>query len=285
MKKIVVTPAGRKKYLEILSKYLIKYKNEFDEWHLWCNTIVPEDVDYIRELSKDHDFIKIIEMPDMSSKTDLHYWPDGNMIHAFTIPYFIQVDSTDEDSVYLRLDDDILFIRENSIKNIFEYRINNDSNCLVYGNIINNSAISNLHQTIGVLPKTLGSVEFNAYDPISLYSGPFSELSHRTFFEKLETNSLDEYFFDPYVFKDYVLVSIQVISWLGKDYKKFDGIIPAGFHEENYQSQSRPEIENRKNVVYGDGLFCHYSAAVNRGYVDTTDILSVYKKISEEYLK
>jgi len=37
MKRILVTPAGRKKYLEILFNHLKNLKNEFDEWILRVN--------------------------------------------------------------------------------------------------------------------------------------------------------------------------------------------------------------------------------------------------------
>ncbi len=33
---IVVTPAGRKRYLDIMSKYIFK-NNSIDEWDLWDN--------------------------------------------------------------------------------------------------------------------------------------------------------------------------------------------------------------------------------------------------------
>ena len=39
MKRIIVTPAGRKRYLAILIKYLVKQKHSFDSWQIWCNTI------------------------------------------------------------------------------------------------------------------------------------------------------------------------------------------------------------------------------------------------------
>jgi len=35
---IVVTPAGRRRYLEKLVKCLELQKDDFDEWHLWENT-------------------------------------------------------------------------------------------------------------------------------------------------------------------------------------------------------------------------------------------------------
>lgn len=31
---ILITPAGRRDYLQILVKHLIKQKEDFDEWHL-----------------------------------------------------------------------------------------------------------------------------------------------------------------------------------------------------------------------------------------------------------
>ena len=61
MKIIVVTPAGRKRYLKILLKNLQKQKNDFDEWHLWENTRNKEDEIYIKELEKKYDWIKCIK--------------------------------------------------------------------------------------------------------------------------------------------------------------------------------------------------------------------------------
>ena len=63
MRKVVVTPAGRKKYLEILSKYLSAYKNEFDRWDIWLNTTDYDDIQYIMNLSSQYDFVKIIPNP------------------------------------------------------------------------------------------------------------------------------------------------------------------------------------------------------------------------------
>ena len=288
MKRIIVTPAGRKKFLEISSKYLIHYQNEFDEWHLWCNTDILEDLEYINKLSEENSFIKIVPFPSneeiyRTCNCD-HLWRDGGQIvYACTIPYFIAVDTTDENAVYLRLDDDILFIKRDSIKNIFEYRESNTTNFLVYGNIVNNSAISNIHQRIGVLSKEHGEVAFDCMDKLGLYSGPFAEFSHINFFEKYNSGLLNEYNFDLYELQDYTRVCIQAISWRGEDYKKFEGMIPKGVHEEEYQSVLRPEVERKKNVVFGDSLFCHYAAEVQTKYINNTPILSYYKELSEKY--
>ncbi len=293
MKKIIVTPAGRKAYLSILSKYLCYFKNldEFDEWHLWCNTDKREDVNFINELAQKHNFIKVIPLgefiltlPDGKLSNGV-VWLKGQPYYACTIPYFIKNDCTDENSVYLRLDDDIVFIKKGSVKNIFQYRMKNKKNFLVYGNIVNNPVMSYIHQQINALPKTMGKVGFNSRDALGLYNGEFAAFVHNNFFKRYEHNQLKKYFFKTFKLKDYTHMSIQVISWFGKRFAKFGGIIPEGIHEEDYVAEIRPKIEGSPNIVFGDSLFCHYSAEVHRKYVDTTNILKRYEKISNEYLQ
>jgi hypothetical protein len=281
MKRILVTPAGRERFLSILVKYvnLAKENNELDEWHLWCNTEVQSDIDYIQNLNNEYDFIKIVSL------LEKPIYSDNEMVYAVTIPYFYSIDSTDEGSVYIRMDDDITFIKNGSIGKLFSYRINNTENFLVFGNVINNVAIANIHQNIGVLPLTLGKVDFDYYNHLALYNTNFVEFTHNNFFEKYNLKLLDQYCFEPFVVENFVPIAVQVISWRGEDYKKFGGVIPTGNHEEVYQSSTRPKEENRKTVVYGDGLFCHYTAKTTRKYIDTTDIYDKYKDLSNKYLK
>lgn len=290
-KKIIVTPAGRKRFLSILYKYLVYYHNlnEFDEWHLWCNTDIKEDVDFIYELQSKYDFIKVIPFPNQEeiSRTcncNNIIRDGGNVVYACTIPYFIAVDSSDENTIYLRLDDDIVFIKKDSIKNIFQYRQENKDSFLVFGNIINNGAISHVHQNIGVLSKQFGEVSFDAFDYLGLRDGNFAIYSHNNFFEKYENNQLDQYKFESYILDGYNYISIQSICWLGSDYKKFNGQIPIGVHDEEYQTKIRPQIENRTNAILGDSLFCHYATESHRVYVDHTNILSKYYELAEKYL-
>jgi hypothetical protein len=288
--KIIVTPAGRKRFLSILSKYLIYYHNlnEFDEWHLWCNTDNKEDIDYIYELERENNFIKVTPFPDKETILRTCHkdgYNGGRLIFAATIPYFIKIDTTDKNSIYLRLDDDIVFIKKDSIKNIFEYRLNNKNNFLVYGNIVNNSAIAYIHQQIGVLSKDLGEVSFNAFDQLGLYDGQFALNVHNNFFDKYKNNLLNDYNFESYTLNNYSTISIQVISWFGKDYlESFNGDIPKDIHEEAYQSSIVPEKIGKTNAIFGNSLFCHYAAEVHRDIVDTTDILDTYNIISKEYL-
>jgi hypothetical protein len=78
MKRIIVTPAGRKRYLKILLQNLIKCKNEFDHWDIWINTKNQEDIDFILEIEKNYDFITTIQA---TSEINTE-WP-GASIHQF----------------------------------------------------------------------------------------------------------------------------------------------------------------------------------------------------------
>lgn len=290
MKKIIVTPAGRRRFLSILSKYLIYFKNkeEFDEWHLWCNTDDKEDIKYMENMAHENDFIKLKHLGNHSSLVK------GKIIRGFvnlkghkyfanTIPYFIKK-CIDKNSVYLRLDDDIVFIKKNSIKDLFNYRIKNKKNFLVYGNIVNNSVLSYLHQQIKILPETRGKVGFDSRDKLGLYNGRFAEFCHNIFFNKFSRNQLEKYRFRHFWLKKYTHVSIQVISWHGSRFAKFGGIIPENIHEEDYVAEIKPKIDKTPNIIFGNGLFCHYSAEVQRDYLDTTNVLSRYVDIAEKYL-
>jgi hypothetical protein len=293
MKKIIVTAAGREEYLSILLKYMVhaKKENEFDEWHLWHNTEVQSDIDYIYNLEKEYDFIKVLPFPDKETivKTcfcDGAIYADGKMVYAHTIKYFYPIDGVNEDSLYLKLDDDIVFIKKQSIQKIFNYRLKDTEHFLVYGNTINNVAMANIHQNIGVLPSDMGKVSFSPIDKLGLYSGDFVKFTHNNFFEKYDAGLLDQYNFEPLVIEDYVPVAIQAISWRGEDYSKFEGKIPPNEHDEVFQAQARPKIEGRKNIIVGDTLFVHYCATTTRPYMDNhRDILSRYDSISNEYLK
>ena len=67
MKRVIVTPAGRRRYLEVLSAHLAAQRSSFDEWHLWLNTTNQEDVDYCRALDA-----TVIEPPGSMPHEGIH---------------------------------------------------------------------------------------------------------------------------------------------------------------------------------------------------------------------
>jgi len=262
MRKIIVTPAGRKRSLEILFNNLKNLKNEFDEWVLWVNTNNLEDIGYMEELQRDNDFIKL-----QRSEIDVN--------GSWSIYDFYK--KCAEDSIYIRLDDDIVYIREGSIKDLFEFRANNPDYFLVYGNIVNNGITSHLYQRKGVLYNGF-NFGYECMDGNGWNNPKAAELIHRTFLKLYEENRTEDFLLNNWILKDYERCSINVISWIGKEFLKFDGKV--GVDEEDWLSCEKPRKERKPNIIFGNSLFVHYSFYTQKEYLDATDILEKYKSIS-----
>ena len=97
MKLIVVTPAGREKYLRLLSHHVLK-SPEVYEWHLWDNCRNEADRAYLQRLAASDPRCRIKKLP--------HADGGINVIGDF----FRFCD--DPDAFYLRLDDDVVFVED-----------------------------------------------------------------------------------------------------------------------------------------------------------------------------
>jgi len=266
MKRILVTPAGRKRYLEILFEYLKCLTNEFDEWILWVNTENQDDIQYIEKLERENEFIKLQRATrDINGSESIYH-------------YFEKC--IDEDSVYIRLDDDIVYIKENSLNNLFNFRIDNPDYFLVYGNIVNNALLSYLYQEKGILDNEF-KFGYRCTDQTGWNNPLAAESIHRDFFEKYNENKLDDYIIDNWVLKNYERCSINVISWLGSEFKKFNGKV--GMDEEQWLSCDKPSQIKKPNIIFGNSLFTHYAFYTQRPYIESTNILEEYRNILERY--
>jgi hypothetical protein len=267
MRRIIVTPAGRKKYLEILHKYLVRDYNygHFKEWHLWINTINREDIDYIKTLSEKYEFIKLVY-----SKI-----PVNGII---SIGHFFE-DYVDADTVYLRLDDDIVWIEQNAINDLFNYRIENPQYFLVFGNIINNSICGHIHQRFGINSYDYGFNKYLCMDFVGWQLPEYSQHVHEVFLKKIWNGMLDDYRFKQWDLLEFERFSINVISWLGSEFKKFDGKV--GLDEEQWLSADKPKNINKICSIYGRKLFSHFAFHTQREYLESnTILLDLYRNIA-----
>lgn len=263
----IVTPAGRKRYLEILYKHLKSQKNDFNKWTLWINTYNPEDVSYCRELAKENEWIQTIEATVV---------PNGGI----TIYQFFKY-ACDPDSIYIRLDDDVIWIEKNFIKNLANFRINNPEYFLVYPNIINNAVIDHLNQRSGAL--TINNlIDYGCLDQNGWANSQIAEQKHNNFINSIHSSDIKKFKFKKWILNRHERVSINCISWLGSEFKKFDGKV--GHFEEQWLSMDAPKIFNKFNVIYGKTLCSHYAFCTQRDYLDNqTDILNKYRDLTTTF--
>jgi hypothetical protein len=268
MKKIVVTPAGRRRYLEVLLLNLIKNKQDFDEWYLWLNTTDIEDINFCKKLETEYSWIKTVPLK-------VPY--NGNLsIHTFFS------DCIDSNTVYLRLDDDIVYLDRDFCKKMFEFRINNPAPFLVYGNIINNACISHLHQKNNSIKYNGLKIDYSCMGNLwQQSSANHVENIHREFINSIKETGNSKFlqFSEPWYFSSFERVSINCISWLGSTFKTFEGKV--GWDEEQWLSVDHPKNINNPNVCCGEAVCSHFSFFTQRDYLDRTNILELYKSISD----
>lgn len=269
MKKIIVTPSFRKRYLEILHNHLYYLKNEFDEWIIWVNTNNNEDVNYMKFLEKNFKYIKLqyAEIPINGFHSLWHYWKK----------------CIDSDAIYVRLDEDIVYIEPNSITKLCEYRIENEQPFLLYGNIINNALIGFIHQKNGIINSKF-NLTYNCLCPIGWQSTEYVKYIHELFLESYNNKTLDKFKIPDWELSNYERCSINAFACLGKEFEKFGGNV--GIGEEVWLSCVRPKEINKPNLIYGDAIFVHFAFHIQRPYLENnTNLLQQYKELSENLIK
>jgi hypothetical protein len=261
MKKIIVTPAGRERYLKTLKKYIEREKGTFDEWHLWLNTNVQSDIDYCNSI--ENDWIKIQRLPNI------------NTVSSMNIHKFFQF-AKDPDAVYIRLDDDIVFLEPGFFTKLFQTRIDNPEPFLIYPNIINNSIVSHLHQRnkLFTIP---GIITYTCMDKEGWKNPNVAEALHRAFIQDVKDGQIEKWktSFRLWDLWHYERVSINCVSWLGSVFEN----LTVGADEEQWLSCEKPSRLKKANLLVHEPICVHFSFFTQREHLDKTDILEQYDSL------
>ena len=261
-KMIVVTPAGRQRYLEILYKHLQKQTADFNKWILWLNTESKSDIEYCKALAEQNEWI---ECRNLSTKFD-----GTHTIHTFFR------ECVDPDTIYIRLDDDIVWLENGFLNNMYNFRIANPDYFLVYGNIVNNNIIDHIHHRLGVISR------FIDYDCIGngWKEGTIAQEVHNCFLDSIKNNDIDRWKFSRWVLSQYERVSINCICFFGSEFAKFNGEVDKA--EETWLSSVKPKSIKTPNIINGDALMVHFSFYSQREYLESkTKILEMYKQLAD----
>jgi hypothetical protein len=272
MRVVVVTPAGRKRYLEILFKYIEKLRPVVDEYRLWVNTFNTDDIAYMEQYQKENsDYVTLEYLPSNISYAD-----------NLTIHHFFR-NCKDPNTIYVRFDDDVVFLDNiDKFTEYLKFRRDNPQYFLVYANIINNAICSHLHQRIGALAIDNGISGYECMDEVGWKNGDFTKHIHHTFFTKLFNYS--SFYMNNWLLYKYERVSINGISWLGSYFSIFNGEVDKD--EEKFLSCDKPKEVKKMNIIYGGFLCVHYAFGPQREIVDNDPfILTTYKSISSILIK
>lgn len=288
---------GRKRYMEILSKYLIS--------NLKINGGVLDQVKFAVKTNNQTDLEYLNELIEKYPKQFLRY--NFTVQDRFTLFYKI----LDDDEYVFKIDDDVVFIQKGALKEMLkEYKENN--HMFLSANVVNHPRLSDLHARLGAIKPLCqfnkncnenSNVEFIKFlKECSKPSVDFastsmwwknpdcSMLAHRNFFHNFYTENLKSYNFELFNFHydEYSRYSINFVLSMGKYLNKLDdtNFPDVGQSDDELKLSSViPKMLNKPSYSLGSALVCHFAYFTQRSTLDSKkEFLDTYKDISNIYL-
>jgi hypothetical protein len=246
---IAWTPYGRRRTYSILIKYLARdvARGLVDEVWAFMNTDPvgqEDDIAYAHELNEQHDWFKLKLRPEGINLGRLPKQRYTGLAYRYMI---------DPDAIYLRLDDDVLYLHDDAIENLVRARIEMPAPIAIFPVIINNAICSHFLQACGKVPLEWGHVTAYCMDPNGWASGPFAVKMHELLLSHVEAGTVE----DLYLYQDYSLqpgtqFSVSCFASRGEDYAALPrpGVLVPD-EEESWHTVHQPLATGRPNIQTG----------------------------------
>jgi hypothetical protein len=272
MRVISVTPAGRRRYLRALVPHLLRQRHVIDEHHWWLNTTDVDDVRFVERVTAEHpDFFKLCRKP---VRADLQL---GENIWCYFRDY------AEPGTLYVRFDDDILWMADDAVQNLVQFRLMHREPLLVFGNIINNAVCTHFHQQAGLVPMHWGEVLNECMDHNGWWRGEFARRLHALVLDELRHGSLEKWKRVPMPIDGQRRFSINVISWFGDDLRQTPELTEDHVDEEPFLTETLPTRYNRPCMVCPAALFVHFAFYPQRPTLEWTwpELVDHYQALAQ----
>lgn len=279
---IVWTPFGRKRTYSILIKYLERdvERGLVDEVWAYLNTDPnqEEDLRYAYELARTYPWFRLKERP-----ADCPRMRPKQRNTGWAYRYF-----TDPDAVYVRMDDDLVYLHEDAVEHLVRARLDWEGSVLCAFPIIINNALCSWHlQKQHRIPgpsKGWKSVQLPyCMDAVGWADGDFAVQLHRLLIDHIEAGTVEELFMHhPVTLAPRQQFSVSCFATLGSDYAGFEPVGNIGKEEEFWHSVHRPQEIGRANIIVENALVGHWSFYGQHRELDASGLLDVYRKLAEK---
>lgn len=265
--KIVLnTASGRRRYMQYLIPYIVS-SDIVDRYDIWINTHNCADIEFFKQMAVSFPIVHIV------------WQPDGVVNGNKTINAFYKK-CTEPDTIYFKLDDDIVWMEPGLIEKMVKFRIDNPQYFLVSPLVINNSLSTYLLQVEGKL-KLDKYYEASCSHPVFWKSGYFARELHAWFIDNyLKPCRWDELYIGR---KEMGMTrfSINAVLWFGDEMRKFGGIVPGD--DEDFLSCIYPTRQGMSNAWNGDAIVAHFAFFTQREQLDSWCILERYGEMCSRY--
>lgn len=286
------TPYGREPTVSILLAYMERdhARGIVDEWWLCLNTDPQQvsDLRYAYDLARRYSWIKIQDRPAGCPRKHPKQRNTG---------YFYRL-MTDRDTVYVRFDDDIIYVHDDAVTHLVRHKLESPQLCS-FALIANNAIVSWYLQAAGVIPAGGTQCEINngyvwprvggpyCMDPVGWADGAFAVALHRLVLDHIKAGTVE----DLYLYQDYPLqlgqqFSVSCFASLGSTYADLPqpGVLVPD-EEESWHTTFQPHTIGIPNVLVGNAVVSHYTFFPQQGIVNQSDILDRYAKLATDLRK
>lgn len=284
---IVWTPYGRERTVSLLHQYLRRdhERGIVDEYWLCLNTDADQvdDLRYAYELAARYPWIRIKERPEGRPRRTPKQRNTG---------YFYEY-MTDVDTVYVRLDDDIVYVHDDAIERLAAAKLEMRPTMCTHALMWNNAITSWYLQQAGVIPAP-GSVTDGytwpevggpfCMDPVGWANGEFAVHLHRLLLDRIDAGTPE----DVYLYQDMPLqlgmqFSVSAFASLGADYARLPqpGVLVPD-EEEHWHTVHQPRQIGAPNIIIGNALVSHYTFGPQQRQVLASDVLDRYRALADK---
>ena len=258
---VAVTPAGRRRYLEVLKTYVLADEG-IAEWQLWDNCRDPADRAYILALAERHAKIRIMRLPGSDG---------GNR----AINRFYRF-CTDPGVFYIKMDDDLMWLPPGFAADFLARALAGQGRYLWWSPlVVNNAVCAWLLQQHGAL-RIAAPLSAQANDPHGWRNPRFAEALHRAFLAQLRGEGAGLF----RVADASVSVSrfsINCLGLFGADVAALGAeFCPAEADDEEWISAVLTYRTGRPGRVLGDLAVAHFGFFTQERHLLGTDVLDQY---------
>lgn len=283
-KVIVWTPYGRTQTYSILIEYLRRdvERGLVDEVWAFMNTEPTgqeQDIAYAHELADAYPWFKLKERPNGRPRNRVIQRNTG-----FAYEYM-----TDPQTVYVRMDDDIVWVEDQAIENLVCQRLSMPEPTAVFSTMWNNAIVSYFAQMQGLIPREWGQCTMYCMDPVGWADGAFAVKIHELLLDKIDSGCpQDLELYQSFPIPPGTQFSVSCFASLGSMYRDLPdgpGILDPNhvtIEEENWHTVARPLKTGISNILVGNALVSHYSFKPQKPHLASTNILDRYRALAEK---
>lgn len=246
--------------MSILMAYVLEAlrRGLVDEHHVWNYARNPRDRAWVASLPAHHPGIRVME-------------PQGKPFDAY-YDHYRKEDYGD--AVFLKVDDDIVYLDLEQLPGFIAHRLSDPETFLLSANVVNNGVCAYFQQQHGVLPATFPSMP---YPPEGMYGllwerADLAVQLHRVFLGAPRS------FGYPSTTQAPDRLSINFVSYLGRDLDLIQGLRG---DDEDMLSVKIPRATGRSNLIHNAFVVSHLSFYSQDQGMDLEALLRAYAELLE----